>query len=155
MNPKIIVAMLVFVLFYNCGTKMPSNSENIIKDRESYVSKLNQQPLETKISEGALTDASGFKDVGKFKLTYYYKSDTKNLVRIENIETTSKVVTENFYFENKDLLAISTKTDDAIAEKLYVYKGNVINNTDLDADYKKVLLDKSRLLRKDFRKITE
>ena len=155
MKKRFILMVAVVSFLYNCGPKPSANSDNIIKEREAYVSEVNKSQLETKVVEGALTDISGSKDIGRFKLTYYYDKATNTLVRVENIENTSKAVTENFYFENKDLLYISTKTDDAGTKKLYVYKGDVVNSTDLDTDYKKILLDKSQIFKRDFRKIDE
>lgn len=144
--------LVVLVTLTACGPKVKKSIDNIIKETNSYVSEINTNRQLTKISsEGALTDPSGFKDKGHYALNNYYSKSDDELYRIENIETTNEVVAENFYFKDDNLVFISTQTNRNTPMKLYIYKGKVINQSGIDLVYQNILLNKVKLLKREFK----
>lgn len=153
MKKRIVFLMgFLMMLTNSCGLKNTKSNDDIIKENKNHITKVNNQDLKEIFSEGALTDISGFKDIGAFKLTYYYNKVDKELLRIENIETTSKVVAENFYYKNGRLIYVSSITDNEPLKQLHLIKGKMLNESNLDKGYKKILLHKAKMLQNEFNK---
>jgi hypothetical protein len=89
-----------------------------------------------------------------FKLTYYYIKVYKELLRIENIETTSKVVAENFYYKNGKLIYVRSITDNEPLQQLHLIKGKMLNESNLDKGYKKTFYIKQKCFRMNSIKAT-
>ena len=154
MNSKIVFILgFMMLLGSSCGPKITPSSDTIIKQSESYAETINNQNLEKKINEGALTDVSGFKDIGSFKLTYYYNKTNKELLRIENIETANKVRVENFYFQNGKLTYVSSKTNNEPLKQLLFFNGRILKASTVHDGYQDILLDKARMYNKEFNKM--
>lgn len=144
---------LLFLTIIACGSKTVKSSDAVLKDTKAIVEKINSNTqLEASVVEGVLTDASGTKDTGHFKYSVYFDAQTKILNRIKNVETTQKTVTENFYFKNNKLVFISVEAEGETKKEAYIVNGNVINETSIDADYLKILLNKAKMFQKEFKK---
>tara|TARA_R110002049_G_scaffold37208_1_gene117534 strand:- start:95102 stop:95569 length:468 start_codon:yes stop_codon:yes gene_type:complete len=153
---KQIMVLVMLVVLSSCGTKVKKPIEDVLKEIDSYVSEINRKENISKTSsEGVLTDASGFKDTGKYTLNTYYNKLNNTLYRIENIEITNKVIAENFYFKENDLVFVSTHTNKEAPEKLYIYKDKIINKSNMDSEHQKILLNKASLFKKEFEKATK
>ncbi len=108
MKIKYIITVILIAMLYSCGTKKSAVSkEELIKHVNAYVSTVNNnQNLKKEVTEGALTDAEGFNDIGTFKYTVFYDETTKELFKIENIEKTDKTIQETYYFKNNDFVFV-------------------------------------------------
>ncbi|MFB9055413.1 hypothetical protein ACFFU9_01545 [Mariniflexile ostreae] len=150
---KQIMIFILLVTFCSCATKIPLAEK--VRAANDYVAGIDaNNDLETTRVNGVLTDVSGVTDTGQYVLEYYYNTHN-NLFRIKNIETTDKVVVENFYFKNKQLIFITSETASASLKKLYISKGKIINESEVDAAYGKILLNKAKMFQKDFKKISK
>ncbi len=121
MKLKSIITILLISILYSCGTKKAAVSkEELIKQLNAYVSTVdNNQNLKNEVTEGALTDAEGFNDIGTFRYTVFYDETTKELFKIENIEKTDKTVHETYYFKNNDFVFVKFKGSITGDSKLY------------------------------------
>ena len=98
---SILVAIITISIFYSCGSKKSAViTDEAIKAINAYVSQVDNKTLKTEVTEGALTDAEGFKDIGTFKYTVYFDEKTKELFKINNIEKTTETVNETYYFKD-------------------------------------------------------
>lgn len=98
---SILISIIVVSFFYSCGSKKSAVSkEEAIKAINAYVSQVDSKTLKTEVTEGALTDVKGFKDIGTFKYTVYYDEKTKELFKINNIEKTDDTINETYYFKD-------------------------------------------------------
>ena len=152
MKTKVFQIIFVLSLFVSCGPKPSKSIANIIKDTDAYVSKVDADTnLKQEMIEGALTDAEGFKDIGKFEYTVYYENQTKALSKIKNLEVTDKTISESYYFKNGDLVLMNTNLGGA-SHKIYVQKNKIISETKTDATTQKLLLNKAKRFQKAFLK---
>lgn len=98
---SILVAIIALSVFNSCGSKKEAATlEDAVRVTNAYALKVDQMDLKTEVTEGALTDAEGFKDIGTFKYTVYYDEKTKELFKINNIEKTSETINETYYFKD-------------------------------------------------------
>ena len=96
--------LVLVVILGSCGTKMSERPGSLMDRISQYTQKIDaDKNLESEMIEGALTDAEGFKDIGTFKYTVFFDKETKDLMKIVNIESTDKTITESYYFENNKL----------------------------------------------------
>lgn len=125
MKFKSIVAILIISMLYSCGTKKSAVSkEELIKEVNAYVTKVdNNNDLKKDVTEGALTDAEGYNDIGTFKYTVFYDETTKELFKIENIEKTDKTIHETYYFKNNDFVFV--KFNGSITGDSKLYSGSL------------------------------
>lgn len=145
---------LVFIIiFVSCGPKISMTRESVIKEVAAYSTKIDaSKALGTEITEGALTDPEGFKDVGKFKYTVFFNDKTNELLKIENIETTDKTTTENYYFKNNKLTYFYSFSKNSKPKKIYFSNGKVVSTENLTSQEQKLFIDKSKRFQKEFNK---
>ena len=68
MKLKTIAIVASLIVFISCGTKPGKTVGLTIKDIEKQVTAINaDKTLKQDLTEGALTDTKGFKDIGSFK----------------------------------------------------------------------------------------
>lgn len=138
-------------VFYSCGTKPAKSNADVIKTSENYISEVNNSSvLKEEVTEGALTDKDGFKDIGKFRYSIFYNQKTKQLFRIKNIETTDKTIEENYYFKNNELIYISSSSKGKPDHKIYTKGFKVISKINTTDDEAKFLLKKAKRFKKQF-----
>ena len=120
-----IIAIIIVSVLYSCGTKKAAVSqEELIKTVNAYMSKVdNNTNLKKEVTEGALTDAEGFKDIGTFKYTVFYDAITKELFKIENLEKTNETISEIYYFKNNDFVFV--KFNKIIDGEKQLYNGTL------------------------------
>ncbi len=125
MKLKSIITIIIISILYSCGTKKSAVSkEELIKQVNAYVSTVdNNQNLKKEVTEGALTDAEGFKDIGTFRYTVFYDEATKELFKIENVEKTDKTIQETYYFKNNDFVFV--KFNKIIDGEKQLYSGSL------------------------------
>lgn len=149
---KYFQILLVLVLFTSCGSKPSKSIAVITKETDAYISKVDaNSSLQEEMMEGALSDAEGFKDIGKFKYTVYFERKTKALYKIQNVEITDKTISETYYFKDGDLVFIDANLG-RTSNKMYVHRSTIISETKTDAATQKVLLEKAKRFQKAFRK---
>lgn len=148
-----IFAIIIVTILYSCGSKKAVvNKEELIKEINSYASKVdNNNTLKTEVTEGALTDLEGFKDIGTFKYTVYFVEITKELFKIKNVEMTSKTITETYYFQDHELVYLISVSDND-NKNIYLKKGRVISATNTTSDDQQLLLAKAERFQKAFKK---
>ena len=146
-----MLILIVFTLVNSCN--IVKHNETKMNETDAYVLKINKNKrLEETFIEGVLTDVSGNIDQGYFKYNTFYDYKTKELYRIKHTETTKHTVTENFYFNNKKLVFITTKTENDLPKKIYIHKGKVLNNKKNHSQYEVDLLNKAGLFQNEFNK---
>lgn len=131
MKLKSIFTILMVTTLYSCGPKFNSNSSNVksmqdareematIKNHIKAIDSNNN--LKEEITEGALTDQEGLNDIGSFKYTVYFDEESRELIRIKNVEITNESITENFYFKDDDLFCITvSRGENKYPQKLYL-----------------------------------
>ncbi len=147
---KAAFIMIGLGLVFSCGSKTTSSKETLLANTQSYISKIyTNKALKEIISEGVLTDVDGFKDIGSYKYYVLFDEKTNELYRIKNVETTDRIITENFYFENNKLIYISSVTNNS-TKKLYLHKGQVISSSNINHEEQEVLLAKAKRFKKAF-----
>lgn len=149
MKFKSIVAILIISILYSCGTKKSAvNKEELIKEVNAYVSKVdNNNNLKKEVTEGALTDSEGYKDIGTFIYTVYYDEKTKELFKINNIEKTSETINETYYF--KDDKYVFVKFADTNLKDSQLPKGSIKDGPSKTRDFYK---DKAERFQKEFKR---
>ena len=143
---------LVFIIVLAaCGPKVSKSPESLIKEAEIYSQKIDaDKGIKTEMTEGALTDNEGFKDIGKFKYTVFFNNETKELFKIKNIETTDKTITENYYFKNNKLIYLESSSKNSKPKKIYLSKGKVVSAESLSPEEQKLLMAKAKRFQKAF-----
>ncbi len=146
---SILIAIITVSIFYSCGSKKAAvNEEKLAKETNSYVAIVDKNTnLKKEVTEGALTDAEGFKDIGTFKYTVYFDENTKELFKIKNVEMTDKTITETYYFQENELVYLKSisGTD---TKTIYLKKGRVVSETNTTSDDQQLLLAKAQRFRK-------
>lgn len=143
--------LVVAVIMVSCGTKVPKDPESLIKEVELYSERINtDKSLELEATEGALADAEGFKDIGKFKYTVFFNKESKDLVKIVNVETTDKTMTETYYFKNNKLNYFNVSSGNQNAKKLYLNNGKVVSSQNISSEEQKLFLAKARRFKQEF-----
>jgi len=152
MKLRIFIALFGIAFLNSCGLKTPKSVANITEETNAYVSKINANTsLKEETTEGALTDAEGFKDIGQFKYTVYFDEQTKTLYKITNVETTTETVSETYYFKEGKLMVIDVNSAGS-ENRMYVRKGKFVTDNRDNADAEKLLLDKAKRFRKAFKR---
>ncbi|HUH29459.1 hypothetical protein [Gelidibacter sp.] len=152
MKFKGVQILFAIVLFTSCGPKPSKSIGDIIKEIDTYISKVDANSnLKEETIEGALTDREGFKDIGKFKYTVYVDGQNNQLYKIKNVEMTDKTIFETYYFKEGELIFIDTNIGGA-SHKMYVQKNKVISETKTNAETQKLLLEKANRFQKNFNK---
>lgn len=108
MKIKAIVAIIIVSVIYSCGAKKSAASqEELIKEINSYVSKVDSNTtLKTEVTEGALTDAEGFNDIGTFKYTVFFNEKSNDVLKIVNVEKTNETISETYYFKDNEFVFV-------------------------------------------------
>ncbi len=149
---KAFQILLAITIFVSCGPKPSKSIAMITKETNAYISKIDSNSnLKEEMIEGALTDAEGFKDIGKFKYSVYFDEKSKELMKIKNVEMTDKTISEIYYFNAGNLVLIEANLS-GTPQKMYVKKNKVISETKTDAATQKLLLDKAKRFQKAFQK---
>lgn len=152
MKIKFFTLFLLFLIVIACGTKVSKSTDAMQKEVYVLVEKTNtNSSLEQSVVEGALTNASGTADIGSFKIQYFFDAETKTLLRIKNIETTNKILTENFYFNNNELIFIDFEKSGETKKQLFIDKGRIVNSASSESEYTKILLNKAKMFQKEFK----
>lgn len=148
---KRLFNLVLVVVLASCGTNLSKNPEILIKETEVYSENIDaEKSLESETTEGALTDTEGFKDIGKFKSTFYFNKDTKDLLKITNVETTDKTIIENYYFKNNQLNYFNTSSENSKPKKIYLYNGKAVSSENLSSDEQKLFIAKAKRFQKGF-----
>ena len=152
MKTKVFQILLVLAFFFSCGPKPSKSIAVITKETNTYISLVDANSnLVEEMIEGALADAEGFEDIGKFKYTVYFDGQTNELFKIKNVEITDKNISETYYFKSGDLVLIDTNLG-GTSNKIYVQKNKIISETKTDAPTQKLLLEKAKRFQKEFQK---
>ncbi len=150
MNRITILTAVIGMTLFSCGTKTPSSTEQQLKTIDSYTLKTDANSnLKETLTEGALTDIEGFKDIGTFKYYVLFDENTNELYRIKNIEKTDKTTTETFYFDKGKLVKVMSATGNS-AKKIYLKNGKVVSSSNISIEEQKLLLDKAKRFKKAF-----
>lgn len=145
------IAMLCLITF-SCGPRPTRSVSTMVTETDVYVSKVDANAgLKKETLEGALTDTQGLTDIGSFKYTVYFDEQTKMLYRIKNVETTDKTISENYYFDNGNLVLIEAQLGDG-KHKLYIRKNKIISESKTAPATQNLLLDKAERFHKAFKK---
>ncbi|MGJ8591215.1 MAG: hypothetical protein ACSHXF_01630 [Aquaticitalea sp.] len=152
MKFKSIIALIIISVVYSCGPKVGKNSNAILAETKNYMSQVDSnENLKTEVTEGALTDAEGFKDIGSFTYTIYYDINTNELFKIKNVEKTESTTTETYYFKDNDLIYLQSNSGNNI-KTIYLKKGRVISETNTTSEDQQILLAKGERFQKGFKK---
>ncbi len=152
MKHKSILTVLIISIFYSCGPKVGKDSNAILQDTKSYISKIeSDQNLKTEVTEGALTDADGFQDIGSFKYTVYFDENTNELFKIKNVEKAARTFTETYYFKDNELVYLQSVSG-SDTKTIYLKKGRVISETNTTSEDQQLLLAKANRFKKTFKK---
>ncbi|TXE08637.1 hypothetical protein ES711_09060 [Gelidibacter salicanalis] len=150
MKTNTLLIIFGILMFSACGTKPNKSAAKLTQEIDTYVSEINANSnLKQEITEGALTDMEGFKDIGTFKYTVYFDAPSNTLHKIKNVETTAQVVTEIYYFKDGDVVLMDVNSGGATT-KFYVHKNKVISGVTSDAPNQKLLLEKANRFQKAF-----
>jgi hypothetical protein len=152
MKLKSLIAVIIISVLNSCGPKVGKDSNAILKDTKTHISKIeSNKNLKSEVTEGALTDAEGFNDIGTFKYTVYFDENTKELFKIKNVEKTSKTTTETYYFQENELVYLKSVSGND-TKILYLKKGRVVSETNTTSDDQQLLLAKAERFQKGFKK---
>lgn len=144
--------LVLVVILGSCGTKVPESPQTLIKESELYSKNIDaDKNLESEMIEGALTDAEGFKDIGTFRYTVFFDKETKDLMKIVNIESTDKTITESYYFENNKLNYFYA-SGNPNPQKLYLKKGKVVSSENISSSEQKLFLAKAKRFQREYSK---
>lgn len=150
MKVKSILGIALIVTIYACGPKVTKSTETLVKETQSYMSKVDaKNNLTEETTQGALTDSKGYKDIGTFKYTTFYSKKTSELFKIKNVETTTNTITETYYFEANALVAIKSESSNG-TKIVLLNNGKVISEKNLTPQEKKDLLKKAKRFKKAF-----
>lgn len=150
---KTYIYLVIMISLVSCGPKVTKNSEAVLTETEKYISNIDgDNSLKTKITEGALTDTEGFKDIGKFKTTAFFNGNTNHLYKIVNVETTDKTITEHYYFKNNKLSYFSSSSGNSALKKLYLSNGKIVSATNINSKEQKLFLAKAKRFHEEFKK---
>lgn len=149
MKIKSILAIVIIITLFSCGSKKAVvNKEELIKEINLYVSTVdNDNTLKKEVTDGALTDLEGFKDIGTFKYTVYFDEKTKELFKIENVEKTDNNISETYYFKNNDFVFV--KFNKIIDGKSQLYNGSFKDGKSESLNFYK---DKAERFQKEFKR---
>lgn len=148
---KRFLYLVLVIVSVSCGTKVSKSPESLIKEVELHSAKIDDdKSLKSEVTEGALTDSEGFKDIGKFKSTVFFNKDTKELLKITNVETTDKTITETYYFKNKKLNYFDFHSGNSKPKKIYLYNSKVVSTENLSPEEQKLFIAKAKRFQKAF-----
>lgn len=148
---KHLLFLVLGIVLVSCGTKVSKNPEILIKEVELHSAAIDaDKALETDITEGALTDGEGFEDIGKFKSTVFFNKETNELLKITNVETTDKTITENYYFKNNKLSYFDSHLGNSKPKKIYLYNSKVVSTENLSTEEQKLFIAKAKRFQKAF-----
>ncbi|WP_308991541.1 hypothetical protein QLS71_005865 [Mariniflexile litorale] len=146
------IILLLTVL--SCGTKTYISKDVAVAEIEKTISKIDaNKKLKETITEGALTDKEGFKDIGTFKYYVFFDENTNELSKIKNTEITSKTITEAYYFSDNKLIFITSQIANTPIKKIYIQNKRVISKEHVNEEEEKLLLNKANRFQKAFKKI--
>ncbi|MBQ0767800.1 MAG: hypothetical protein KBT58_00800 [Bizionia sp.] len=150
MKLKHLLLPIITLIIVACGPK-PTN-DGFVKSIDAYTSKIEgATDMKTTLTKGALTDVSGFNDIGTFSYQEKFSQDEHVLFQITNVEKTDQTVTENYYFKADELVLITSKSDSGSTRKLYIKNGRVLARVNIGKAQEELLIDKAKLFRKQFK----
>ncbi|TYC13504.1 hypothetical protein ES677_07160 [Bizionia gelidisalsuginis] len=150
MKLKALLLPVMSLFMVACGPKL--NSDAFIKSTDAYALKINKNTdLKQTLTRGALTDASGFKDIGTFTYQEKFSQDEHALFQIKNSEKTDQTLTENYYFKADKLVLITSTSPSGNTKKLYIKNGKVISRVNIGKIQEKILINKAKLFKKQFK----
>ncbi len=148
---KHLLYLVLVIVSVSCGTKVSKNPESLIKEVELHSAGIDSdKALETDITEGALTDGKGFKDIGKFKSTVFFNKKTNELLKITNVEITDKTITENYYFKSNKLSYFDSHSGNSKPKKIYLYNNKVVSTESVTPEEQKFFIAKAKRFQKAF-----
>lgn len=153
MRFKSIISIFIITILYSCGSKKAAiNQDSLVEEINSYVTTIDtNKNLKKEVTEGALTDSEGFKDIGTFKYTVYYDETSKELFKIENVETTDKTIIETYNFKKNKLVRIKLVSGNS-TKKIYLKKEKVISEENTTSEDQQLLIEKANRFYKAFKK---
>jgi hypothetical protein len=150
-NIKSILSIALLTIFCSCGPKTTTSTDQLMKEIDSYKSKVDtNKSLKKKNTGGVLTDDEGFKDIGTFIYDTLFDENTNELYRITNIEMTDKTITETYYFDKGNLVYVTSVSDNATKKVYLNNNGKVIHSSNISIEEQKLLLDKAKRFKKAF-----
>ncbi len=153
MKLKSIVTFLIVLAMYSCGSKKTAVTKDAyVQNITNYISSIDRkQNLKVETTEGALTDAEGFKDIGTFKYTVHYDEKFNELFKIVNIEKTAQNITETYYFKDGDLVFLKSESGNTV-QRLFLKNDKVILNDNISNETQSELIEKANRFYKMFKK---
>ena len=124
---KKCIILFSFILF-SCFSDFKNKKEEI----DIYVKDLNNNSstLISSITEGSILNKKETAVIGGFEFYEYFKSDKKELFKLEYIENTDKIYLENYYFKKNKLILVELVENfkkDSIPKLVYLNKIEVIS----------------------------
>jgi len=150
MKLKHLFLPIITLFIIACGPK-PTN-DGFIKSIDAYTAKIaDGTDMKTTLTKGALTDESGFKDIGTFSYQEKFSQDERMLFQIINVEKTDQMLTEHYYFKADKLVLITSTSNSGNAKKLYFKNGKVMSRVNIGKAQEKILINKAKLFKKQFK----
>lgn len=150
MKLKYFLLPFIILSIVGCGPK--PNNNGFAKSIDVYASKISEnKEFKTTLTKGALTDESGFRDIGTFSYQEKFSDDERMLFQITNIEKTDQTLTEHYYFKADKLVLITSTSNSGNAKKLYVKNGKVMSRVNIGKAQEKILINKAKLFKKQFK----
>ncbi|MGB3606751.1 hypothetical protein [Psychroserpens sp.] len=141
-----LLFLMVIILSCSCGNKVVQSDDAQLKTIDTYIAEVNRNSnLTSNLTEGALTDLEGFKDIGTFKYTVYFDERSRELFRIKNIEMVDETIEENYYFQNHELVYVTSVISGKRDKTMYTqgFK-KAISRSNISDDEEKLLLKKAK-----------
>lgn len=149
---KLKYYLLPFIILFIVGCGPKPNNIGFTKSIDAYTTKISEnKELKTTLTKGALTDESGFKDIGTFTYQEKFSDDERMLFQIINVEKTDQTLTENYYFKADKLVLITSRSNSGNTKKLYVKNGKVMSRVNIGKAQEKILINKAKLFKKQFK----
>ncbi|WP_037348820.1 hypothetical protein [Sediminibacter sp. Hel_I_10] len=150
---KLCLYSVVLGLMLSCGPKTTASKTEVVNTTKTYVSEVESNTkLKAITKKGALTDLEGLQDIGYFTYTEYVDAETNALLRIKNVETTDKTITENYYFNNGELVLIKLSPKGQADKYIYTRGQKILSATNVNAVEKELYLNKAKRFKKAFYK---
>lgn len=149
MRFKSLLLVTIILSLNSCGAKKSAASqEELIKEINSYVSKVDSDTsLKSEVTEGALTDAEGFNDIGTFKYTVFFNEKSNDVLKIVNVEKTKETISETYYFKDNEFVFV--KFNKVIDGEKQLYNGTLKDGKTESLNFYK---DKAKRFQKAFEK---
>ena len=150
MKFKVLIMITVFAALWSCGSKPSTTKSASLTEAQNWVAQIDtDSKLKSEKTSGALTDAKGFEDIGRFDYTVFYTEANRELIKIRNVEITSQTVTESYYFHNKSLFFIQIE-DRGTTKNIYLKNGKTHFSEYATSEAVKTLVKKGKRFQEMF-----